>query len=210
LALTLFLVWISNQFRFAAGLVLPLRVLLFAALACAIAFALAIPVSRLNRRFVTKLAEQQAPEFGERLLTVTERKDQANPFIELIAEDAMQVAQSHAPEHFASSRLLYGALAVAVASLGILIWLVAAGPGYWGYGASLLWTGSGNPDKRPMYDVTVQPGNKTIRRKSDQVITAQLLGFNARPCTPNTARPPSGIPPPCNRGPEQTPTSSSL
>ncbi len=179
LLLTLLLVWIGNQYRFAENVVLPLRLLLFAAIAAAIAFALAIPLAKLNRKYVTKLAEQQAPDFGERLLTVTERPDQANPFIELIAEDAMRVANQHAPEQFAESNLLYGALGVAVLAVGFLVWLIAAGPGYWGYGASLFWTGSGNPGKRPLYDLAVQPGNKTIRRKSDQLISAQLLGFTA-------------------------------
>ena len=179
LLLTVLLVWIGNQYRFAENVVLPLRLLLFAAIAAAIAFALAIPLAKLNRKHVTRLAEQQAPDFGERLLTVTERRDEVNPFIELIAEDALRVADRHAPEQFAESNLLYGALGAAGLALGVLIWLVAAGPGYWGYGASLFWTGSGNPGKRPLYDLAVQPGNKTIRRKSDQLISAQLLGFTA-------------------------------
>src|SRR5580698_5701007 len=84
LVLTLLLVWIGNQYRFAQEVVWPLRLLLFAALAAAIAFTLAVPLAKLNRRFVTKLAEQKEPSFGERLLTVTERRDEANPFIELI------------------------------------------------------------------------------------------------------------------------------
>jgi hypothetical protein len=179
LVLTLLLVWIGNQYRFAENVVLPLRVLLFAVIAAAIAFAVAIPLAKLNRQHVTRLAEQQAPDFGERLLTVTERRDQANPFIELIAEDAMRVANQHAPERFAESNFLYGALGIAVLAVGVLVWLIAAGPGYWGYGASLFWTGSGNPGKRPLYDLAVEPGNKTIRRKSDQLISAQLLGFTA-------------------------------
>ncbi len=179
LALTLLLVWIGNQYRFAENVVAPLRLLLFAAIAAAIAFALAMPLAKLNRKRVTRLAERQAPDFGERLLTVTERRDQANPFIELIAEDAMRVAGRHAPEQFAAANFLYGALGAATLALGILVWLIAAGPGYWGYGASLFWTGSGNPGKRPLYDLAVQPGNKTIRRKSDQLISAQLLGFTA-------------------------------
>ena len=74
---------------------------------------------------------------------------------------------------------MYGALGAATLAAAILVWLITAGPGYWGYGASLFWTGSGNPGKRPLYDLAVQPGNKTIRRKSDQLISAQLLGFSA-------------------------------
>ena len=145
LLLTLLLVWIANQYRFAQDVVWPLRVLLFGALACAIAFALALPLTKLNRKFVTKLAEQKEPSFGERLLTVTERKDEANPFIELIAEDAMGVAQKHGPEQFAHSQLLYGSLGAAAVAFGVLVWLITAGPGYLGYGAALFWTGSGNP-----------------------------------------------------------------
>jgi hypothetical protein len=183
LALTLLIVWIANQYRFAEQVVFPLRLLLFASLAAAIAFALAIPLSKLNRGRVTKLAEQKAPAFGESLLTVTESRDPANPFIELIAEDAMSVARQNSPEQFAHSNSLYAALGAAVFAIGVLVWLIAAGPGYWGYGSSLLWTGSGSPGKRPLYDLSVQPGNKTIRRKSDQLITAQLLGFNARQVT---------------------------
>jgi hypothetical protein len=183
LSLTLLLVWIANRFRFAQDVVLPLRLLLFAALAAAIAFALALPLSKLNRKHVTRLAEQNVPSFGERLLTVTERRHESNPFTELVAEDAMRVANQHAPEQFARSRLLFGALAVAALAVGVLTWLITAAPGYWGYGASLLWTGSANPGKRPLYDLTVQPGNKTIRRKSDQLITAQVLGFTAHQVT---------------------------
>jgi hypothetical protein len=179
LALTLLLVWIGNQYRFAENVVFPLRLVLFAAIAAAIAFALAIPLAKLNRKRVTRLAERQAPDFGERLLTVSERHGEANPFIELIAEDALRVASQHAPEHFAESNYLYGALGAAALAVGTLVWLIAAGPGYWGYGASLFWTGSGNPGKRPLYDLAVQPGDKTIRRKSDQLISAQLLGFSA-------------------------------
>jgi len=183
LFLTLLLVWISNQYRFVQDVVWPLRLLLFATVAAAVAFALAIPLTKLNRKFVTKFAEEKEPSFGERLLTVQERKNDANPFIELIAEDAMDVAHKHAPEQFAHSQLLYGALGVAVAALGVLVWLITAGPGYWGYGASLLWTGSANPGKKPLYSLTVAPGDKTIRRKSDQMITAHLLGFNAHQVT---------------------------
>jgi len=51
---------------------------------------------------------------------------------------------------------------------------VAAGPGYLGYGASLLWTG---PKAAPLYDIRVTPGNVAVRRNSDQLITAQVIGL---------------------------------
>ncbi len=183
LALTVLLVWISNRYAFAQSVVLPLRIVLFLALAVSISFLLAIPLLKLNRRRVTRLVEQRIPNFGERLLTVAEKPDPANPFTELVAEDALRIAREHNPEQVAPARSLWGFLGSSVVAALVLIWLIAAGPGYWGYGASLLWTGSANPGKRPLYDIGVRPGNKTIRRKSDQVIIAQLFGFSARNVT---------------------------
>ena len=162
---------------------LPLRVLLFAALAAAIAFTLAVPLYKMNRRRVTRLAEQRVPGFGERLLTVTERPDPANPFTELVAEDALRVARDHQPEEFATNQTLFALGGAGLGAAAVLIWLIAAGPGTWGYGASLLWTGTASVHKRPMYEINVQPGNRTVRRKSDQVIGAQLLGFSSRNVT---------------------------
>ncbi len=180
LGLTVLLVWISNRYKFAPALLLPFRVLLFGAVSGAIVFALGRPVARLNRRHVARLAESKIPDLHQRLLTATEHPDPSNPFSELIAEDALRIARSHSTEHLASSRLLFGSMAAAVASVGVLVWMIAAAPGYWGYGAGLLWTGAPRAGTRPLYDIAVQPGDRRIRRKSDQLISAQLMGFSAK------------------------------
>ena len=183
LALTLLFVWIANRYAFASHAVSPLRIALLLIIALTVSLALVLPLSKLNRRRVARLAEEGIPEFEQRLLTVNERPDTANPFTELIAEDALRVARAHQPEQLAPTRALLGLGGSGVVAAAILLWLIAAGPGYWGYGASLLWTGSASPGKRPLYDIGVQPGNKTIRRKSDQLITAQLFGFSAHRVT---------------------------
>lgn len=180
LVLTLLLVAICNRFQFAQQVVPPVRLLLFAAVASAVAFGLVRPLAKLTRGRVTRIAEGAIPRFEERLLTATERPDAANPFTELVAEDVLRVAREHPADAIGSTRLLWSLAGGAAVAAGILVWLIAAGPGYWGYGASLLWTGAGRASERPLYDVAVQPGNKTIRRKSDQVIQAQLAGFSAR------------------------------
>ncbi|HEX4747910.1 MAG TPA: hypothetical protein VH302_00075 [Bryobacteraceae bacterium] len=179
LLLTVLLVWISNRYEFANHVVLPLRILLFAVLAAAVCLAFAVPLSKLSRRRITQLAERQAPGFEQRLLTVTERPDPTNPFTELVAEDALRLAKENEPERLSPLRRLVAFAGSGAVAAAVLIWLIAAGPGYWGYGASLLWTGHDSSAKRPLYDITVKPGNATIRRKSDQRINAQLLGFSA-------------------------------
>ncbi len=179
LVLTVIFAWIGNRYQFAGNVVLPLRILLLAAIACAVAFAFSIPILKLTRRRVTHLAERQIPGFQERLLTATERPDPANPFTELVAEDVLRVAREHPPEALGSARKTWGLAAAGAITAVLLGWLITAGPGYIGYGASLLWTGSARASQRPLYELAVQPGNKTIRRKSDQLIKAQLIGFSA-------------------------------
>ena len=61
----------------------------------------------------------------------------------------------------------------------MLLWLILAGPGYLGYGTSLLWAGAPKAGNRAFYDIAVTPGDRAVRRKADQLVTAQLLGFDA-------------------------------
>ena len=63
---------------------------------------------------------------------------------------------------------------------GVLFWLGLAGPGFWGYGTSLLWAGPSKGEQQAFYDIAVQPGNRTVRRKSDQLMTARTVGFTAQ------------------------------
>lgn len=181
LLLTLLFVYIGNVYEFASGVVTPLRVTLYAAVAVAISLALLRPLLRLNRRHITRDIERRAPEFKERLLTIAEREraGENGAWMELLAEDTLQIAKRNAPEQIRSSPLLYALAGGFVLAGALLVWMVASGPGYWGYGASLLWTGKADAAKRPLYAIEVKPGNKTVRRRSDQKIVAQLVGFSA-------------------------------
>ena len=183
LSITLLLVWIGNRYEFAHQVVLPLRILLFLCLAVAVTLAVILPLVRFTSTRVTALAEKQVPGFEQRLLTVTEHPDRTNPFVEVIAEDALRIAKENRINELASSRRLMVYSGSAAVAAAILAWLIVAGPGYWGYGASLLWTGGASQARRPLYDIVVHPGNKTVRRKSDQLVTAKLMGFSSRSVT---------------------------
>ena len=61
----------------------------------------------------------------------------------------------------------------------VLIWLGTSGPGFMGYGTSLLWAGLPKGATKPFYAVQVEPGNRTVRKRSDQLISARLMGFQA-------------------------------
>lgn len=181
LAATLLLVLAANRFAFSETSVSLARLLLFLAVAFALGFGLILPLFRLNRRRAARRAEERNPDLEQRLLTVVEASDQrSDAFLELLAADAIRVVESAGPKsRFAWKPWLVGFGSAAAAALGVLAWLVIAGPGYLGYGAALLWAGPPKAGARPFYDIAVSPGDTTLRRKADQIVTARLIGFEA-------------------------------
>src|SRR5579871_1853272 len=98
LAVTVVLVWIINRYAFSPASLLWARILLFLSVGTAIAFGLVIPLLKLNRRNAAKRAEQRFPQFQERLLTLAEKPNANDPFTQLLAGDAMKMAQSSEPD----------------------------------------------------------------------------------------------------------------
>jgi hypothetical protein len=169
---TLVLTVITARFAFSPGSLLSARAVLIVALGLAAAFGLAIPLWRWSQRWWARRAEQAFPQFQQRLLTFTERDQEGrDPFLELLAADTLQVARTADVKASAPDRLLGGLLLAGLASLATLIWLIVAGPGYLGYGASVLWTG---PKTTPFFRIQVSPGDATVRRHADQLVTAQV------------------------------------
>src|SRR5205085_8668593 len=104
------------------------------------------------------------PEFEQRLLTIAEKSRQesqnADPFVQLLAADTMHVARASEPDKLAPKVRIFGFLTSAGVAVSILLWLIFAGPGFLGYGTSLLWAGAPKSGARLMYDIVVSPGNK--------------------------------------------------
>ncbi len=174
---TLVLVTIANARAFSHGSVTAARFGLILILAIAAAAGLAWPLFRLTRRRAIDRAEVAFPQFEQRLTTFTER-DGHDPFIELLAGDTLDVARTAEPGEFVSNSRLWISLGTAVAACAILIWVIADGPGYLGYGASLLWTGP-HVDKPSLYDLRVTPGDAVVRRHADQMVSALPVGLKS-------------------------------
>src|SRR5580692_6387739 len=180
LGATLAMVWFTNALAFSNTSITIARVVLFLALAGALSFALVLPLLRLNQHKTVKRAEQTFPEFDQRLLTYIERGEARDPMLDLLARDAYSVANKTEPERVAPRKNIF-AFATAGGFAGVaLLWLILAGPGFLGYGSSLLWAGLPKGiNGANFYDIMVDPGNKLVRRKADQIVTATLTGFQA-------------------------------
>ncbi len=141
LGATLVLVLIANEMAFSPESLTFARVALFLALAAALAYALVLPLMRLNRRRTAGRAEVVFPQFQERLLTYVERSQSSDPMLELLAADTNSVAKQTQQERVAPPKSIFAFATGAGAAGAILLWLILAGPGFLGFGANLLWAG---------------------------------------------------------------------
>ncbi len=143
LVFTVLAVLAANGFAFSDLSVTWARFTLFLGVALAIGFGLVLPLIALNRRRAARAAEQKFPQFEERLLTFTERTEDnpGDPFLELLAADTLRVARESEPRKLAASSRVLGFGSAAAGSLALLVWLGTSGPGFLGYGTSLLWGG---------------------------------------------------------------------
>jgi hypothetical protein len=178
LGTTVGLVLILNRYAFPERGVGPARVVLFGIVLAAAGVGLAWPWLRLTRRRSIGRAEAAFPELDQRLVTFADKEEAGDPFLELLAADTLAVTEGAEPARLAPANGLMALLGVGIACVGVLVWLVAAGPGYMGYGASLLWAGA-KTNVAPLYDIRVTPGDAAVRRNSDEMVTAEVVGLDA-------------------------------
>ncbi|GAC1421427.1 MAG: hypothetical protein NVSMB62_16350 [Acidobacteriaceae bacterium] len=185
LAATMILVIILNAYAFPEHDLPPARITLLVSIVAALCAAIAWPLARLTRSRSVGHAEARHPEFEQRLLTFSERDRQSDSdvdpssglFLELLAGDTLKVAQTADPATLVSTGRIFAMLCAVAVCASVLVWMVAARPGFMGYGASLLWTGA-HEEIPPLYSIRVFPGDAAVRRNSDQLVTAQITGLN--------------------------------
>jgi hypothetical protein len=177
LGVTLALVLALNRLAFPAALVPAGRFVLLSALGSAAILGLALPLARLTRARAARNVECANPDLEQRLTTFQERESKGDdPFLELLAADTLARTHETQPAALVPDNRLFALGGAGAAFLSVLVWMIAAGPGYLGYGASLLWTGA-KKDAPPLYVLSVVPGDVTVRRNSDQLITAHITGM---------------------------------
>jgi hypothetical protein len=176
---------ILNAYAFPERGLTPARLALLAVVVGVVCSAVAWPLWRLNRGRAVGRAETAFPEFEQRLVTFSEKERaedaDAGPsgmFLELLAADTLKVVDSNAarPEGMVPRRRLLWLLCAGVVCAGVLVWMIVARPGFMGYGASLLWTGP-RQDVPPLYQIVVAPGDTAVRRNSDEMVTARVIGL---------------------------------
>ena len=107
----------------------------------------------------------------------------SDPFLPLLAEDALTIARDAQPEQVIENGRIIRFASLAAAAASVLVWLMFWGPGVFGYGTALFWGSFPKEQTKPFYSITVEPGSKTIRRKTDLMVSAHITGFSASKAT---------------------------
>ena len=174
---TITIVLVLNHYAFPAIGVKGGRLALFAVLAIAATFGIVIPLFHLTPARAVRKTEALHEDIEQRLTTFYEQqRESTNPFLELLAADTLAHTNLLPPSSLAPARSLFVLTGIGLGCLSALIWMVAAAPGFMGYGAGLLWTGARN-NAAPLYSMAVTPGDVTVRRNSDQLVSAHVVGL---------------------------------
>ncbi|MFM2125699.1 MAG: hypothetical protein RL328_2150, partial [Acidobacteriota bacterium] len=179
LGATIALVLITNAYAFSETSMTVARVVLYLSLAIAVGLGLVVPLLKLNERKAADEAETANPEFEQRLVTYLERRDAADPMLDLLAEDTLNPARKAEPTTVVPQKSIFAFATGAGGAVAVLLWLILAGPGYLGFGAKTLWAGLPKAGEPGFYKLTVEPGNETVRRRTDVSVVATLQGFYA-------------------------------
>ncbi|HEY9137302.1 MAG TPA: hypothetical protein VIM67_03455, partial [Terriglobus sp.] len=177
LVMTAVLVLLLNHYAFPHVGTVRARVVLLLVLLLVAAGGTVWPSWRMTVTRAIADVEAQHSELEDRLTTFHQREADVNPFVELLAADTLERTNNVPPQSivsFTTFAMLGGA---GIACVAVLLWMIFAAPGYVGYGASLLWRGE-RKAAQPLYAIAVQPGDVTVRRNSDQLITAEITNLH--------------------------------
>ena len=86
--------WFSTESGFAGDTVAAFRIILVLAVAAVIITRIIRPLQDLDADISSKV-EERSPDFGGRIETYMQMRESNNPFRDLLAEDALQVSDSH-------------------------------------------------------------------------------------------------------------------
>jgi hypothetical protein len=186
LLVTVVAVWLLRDPGFPPSAVLAARIVLAVSLLVAAAAMLWRPLLALRPRNRSKAFERHLPTQGGRIETYMElarRREQGEPapLIDLLAEDALAVADQAPPETAVPRKHLWVPAAVAAGAVLVLAGLMTLDVSGWGFGSRHLWFGATIPkEKIVARSILVKPGNTTIRRNQDVPIHATVQGFTAQ------------------------------
>lgn len=138
--------------------------------------AIAIPLARLSAMAVARKVESRFPHFKQRLITLTERRQDcpSDRFLPLLAHDTIGIALEAKPSDLITRATALNMTLMGAAPSLFALWLILWSSGPLANQARSLWTG------RNDFRVELKPAGKTVLRGSAVSLSAHLSGFAAK------------------------------
>ena len=185
LVVTVAAVFVLRDPGFPPGAMLIARIVLALAVIVAGLGMLWRPLGSLRPRSQSQTFERYLPAQSGRIETYLQEvkrreQGQQTPLIDLLAEDALVLAEQEPASKAVPPERLWIPVGAAVLGATVLALLLALGKGDWGFGSRNLWFGTEIPREQiALRQIAVTPGDATVRRNQDVAIRASLQGFKA-------------------------------
>jgi hypothetical protein len=173
-----------ESLRFTAGSIIAFRIILFIALAGAMAWLLVRPLlRRVTDEQVALYLEEHEPSLGAAIVSAVEaekkgRESFSPALVRRLVESAIEkceaIERGRRIERAPLQRYVAAAAAVALSASALFL----LGPGSFRHAVSALLIVSRSVEAAAPYRIDVAPGHATVPRGADQTVTARLQGFD--------------------------------
>lgn len=130
---------------------------------------------------IARYVEEHHPILQDRLVTAVElgKDSSANPIVPLLVRDALGKSKPIQAKSLFNPREPFLSGAIAFGLIVFFVLLQVFGPGFFNYATLKLYSSWLIPQTESLYRLDVTPGNTQVKKGSDQLVTARLIGFDS-------------------------------
>ncbi len=184
LAIVVAAILLVDHWNYADWLVSLARIFSCVGILALLGWFLARPlVHRVEDARIARCIEERYPQLEDRLVSAVELGRQqvsasSNPILSLLIRDALSRSKNIQPGTLFNPKepFLSGTIAFGLVCFFILLQLF--GPNFFQYATLKIYANWLSPQAVSFYRIDVSPGNAQVRKGSDQLVSAQLIGFD--------------------------------
>jgi len=144
-------------------------------------------LKRVDDIRVARYIEEKHPALQDRLVSAVELGNREassvtpNPILPLLLRDALHRCRNIQARTLFNPREPLRSGVIALVLVLFFVLLQAFGPEYFQYATLKLYANWFTPQAVSLYSIEIEPGNVQVRKGSDQLVTARLIGFDSGP-----------------------------
>jgi hypothetical protein len=144
-------------------------------------------LKRIEDVRVARYIEERHPALQDRLVSAVELGNREvsdakpNPILPLLLRDALSRCRNIQAKSLFNPREPLRSSAIALGLILFFVLLQVFGPEYFQYATLKLYANWFTPQAVSLYSIEIEPGNVQVRKGSDQLVMARLIGFDSGP-----------------------------